>query len=464
MLSLGVVLLSSCGGRAPEGRISAVASMAPGSWHSSRAARVGIDQAWIRRFGDARLVALVKEAMARNLDLRVAAERVRRAEAVARLSGAVRTPQVQGQLSGSRIQQRFVGFPVPSGSSITDIYGASLDITWELDVWGRLRADQSAALGDLQAQGFDYQAARASLAAQIAKAWFALGESNEQILLARAAIVVREKVALSIRERFAEALVEEGGLASQLRLAESDLATSRASLARWQAERERALRQVELLVGRHPSGSSLSTRGLPKAPEPPPAGLPSELLLRRPDILAAERRYAAAGMRRKAATLANYPSFSLTGSRGTMTESLHEVLSSKFGIWSLAGGVVQPILSGGRLREEERIAGHDETIALGQLQRAVLQGMGEVEQALIAEEYFGKREAMVADSARLAHEAAGAAIQDFADGAVDALTMLSAQDRKVQTAFQLAELRRLRLDNRVNLHLALGGDFQLRGK
>jgi NodT family efflux transporter outer membrane factor (OMF) lipoprotein len=438
--------------------------MVPGSWHSSRAGRAGIDQTWIGRFGDAQLVALVKEGMAHNLDLRVAAERVRRAEAVARLSGAVRKPQVQGQISGSRIQQRFVGFPVPSGSAITDIYGASLDITWELDVWGRLRAGQSAALGDLQAQGFDYQAARASLAAQIAKAWFALGESNEQIRLARAAIVVREKVALSIRERFAEALVEEGGLASQLRLAESDLATSRASLARWQADRERALRQVELLVGRPPSGSSLTTRGLPKAPALPPAGLPSELLLRRPDILAAERRYAAAGMRRKAATQAKYPSFSLTGSRGTMTENLHELLSSKFGIWSLAGGVVQPILSGGRLREEERIAGHDERIALGQLQRAVLQGMGEVEQALIAEDYFGKREAMVADSARLAHEAAGAAIQDFADGAVDALTMLRAQDRKVQTVFQLAELRRLRLDNRVNLHLALGGDFQLREK
>lgn len=459
-----MVFFGSCGVRAPENRVSAVASMVPGSWHSSRAGRAGIDQTWIGRFGDAQLVALVKEGMAHNLDLRVAAERVRRAEAVARLSGAVRKPQVQGQISGSRIQQRFVGFPVPSGSAITDIYGASLDITWELDVWGRLRAGQSAALGDLQAQGFDYQAARASLAAQIAKAWFALGESNEQIRLARAAIVVREKVALSIRERFAEALVEEGGLASQLRLAESDLATSRASLARWQADRERALRQVELLVGRPPSGSSLTTRGLPKAPALPPAGLPSELLLRRPDILAAERRYAAAGMRRKAATQAKYPSFSLTGSRGTMTENLHELLSSKFGIWSLAGGVVQPILSGGRLREEERIAGHDERIALGQLQRAVLQGMGEVEQALIAEDYFGKREAMVADSARLAHEAAGAAIQDFADGAVDALTMLRAQDRKVQTVFQLAELRRLRLDNRVNLHLALGGDFQLREK
>ena len=93
-----------------------------------------------------------------------------------------------------------------------------------------------------------------------------------------------------------------------------------------------------------------------------------------------------------------------------------------------------------------------------------MQGLGEVEQALIAEDYFAKREAAVAESAVLAGEAAEAAIQDFADGAVDALMLLSAQDRKVQTAFQLAELRRLRLDNRVNLHLALGGDFKVRGK
>ncbi|MFM1560830.1 MAG: efflux transporter outer membrane subunit [Roseibacillus sp.] len=459
-----VALMSGCGVTPPQNRVAAVASMAPGSWNDSRPARAGIDLAWIRRFGDSQLSALVNESMSRNLDLRVAAEQVRRAEAVARLAGAARKPQLQGQITGSRTKQRFTGFPIPIGSTTSETYGASLDIGWELDLWGRLRASQSAAVGDLQAQGFEFQAARTSLAAQIAKAWFALGEANDQIRLAQVAIVVREKTAQSVRERFAEALVEEGGLASQLRLAESDLATSRASLARWQAERERALRQIELLVGRYPSGRSLSMRGLPPAPPRPPAGLPSELLLRRPDILAAERRYAAAGKRREAARLAKYPSFSLTGAMGTSTDSLHEVLSSNFGVWSLAGGVVQPILAGGRLREEERIARHDEQIALGQLQRTVLQGLGEVEQALIAEDYFAKREAAVAESAVLAGEAAEAAIQDFADGAVDALMLLSAQDRKVQTAFQLAELRRLRLDNRVNLHLALGGDFKVRGK
>jgi outer membrane protein TolC len=227
-------------------------------------------------------------------------------------------------------------------------------------VWGRTRSGQSAAVADAQAQAFDYEAARTSLAAQIAKAWFALGEANAQIGLAEASVEVRAKTAQSFEERFAEALIEEGGNASQLRLAQTELASSRATRAFWRGERERALRQIELLVGRYPAGQPFTTRGLPALPPPPPAGLPSELLLRRPDILAAERRLAAAGERSKAARLAKYPSFALTGSTGTTADSLHEVLDSANGVWSLAGGVLQPILTGGRLREEEAIAKTDE--------------------------------------------------------------------------------------------------------
>ena len=461
LMTVGLVsLLAGCVVRSPDSRMKSVAAGAPERWMASKEARAGIDRGWIKRFRDNQLIALVEESMKNHPDLRLAAERVRRAEAIARLSGAARRLQVSGQINGLLQKQRFPGFPLSLGSNTAEVYGASLDVSWELDLWGRIRASGRAAVGDQEAQMQDYRAARASMAAQLAKAWFALGEANEQIGLAQAAILVRDKTVLSIRERFATAL--EGGLASQLRLAETDLASSRASLARWQAERERALRQVELLAGRYPEGRSLSQRGLPRAPAPPPVGLPSELLLRRPDILAAERRYAAAGNRHKAARLARYPSFSLTSRTGTSTNSLKEVLDSGLGVWSLAGGVVQPLLAGGRLREEERIAGHDEKIALRELQQSVLRGFGEVEQALVAEDYFARRERAVEESARSARQAAEAAILDFADGAVDVLTLLSAQDRQVQTAFQLAALRRMRLDNRVDLHLALGGDFQLR--
>ncbi|MCP4732249.1 MAG: TolC family protein, partial [Roseibacillus sp.] len=290
---LGLVILATgCAVRPPESRIGKISAGAPERWIASKAAKAGIDQDWIKRFGDSQLVALVDESMKNNPDLRIAAERVRRAEAVARLSGAARKVQVSGKINGQLQKQRFPGFPLNLGSNTAEVYGASLDVNWELDLWGRLRATQRAAMADKQAQEQDYRAARTSLAAQLAKAWFALGEANEQIGLAQAAILVRDKTARSIRERFTAAL--EGGLASQLRLAETDLAGSRAALARWQAERERALRQVELLVGRYPKGNLLSRRVLPKAPAAPPAGLASELLLRRPDILAAERRYAAA--------------------------------------------------------------------------------------------------------------------------------------------------------------------------
>ncbi len=459
-----LVLATGCGVAPPESRVAAVASMAPGSWSASRPARAGIDRNWIRRFGDPLLNKVVAAALANNLDLRVAAERVRRAEAVARLAGASRLPQGQGRFTATQSKQNFTGFPIPIGSTTSGTYGASLDINWELDVWGRVRAGQRAALADLQASGLDFQAVLTSLAAQVAKAWFALGEANDQIRLAVSVIEVREKIAGSVRERFMEALIEEGGLASQLRLAESDLATSRATLARWGAERERVLRQIELLVGRYPSGVPFTIHGLADPPPRPPAGLPSELLQRRPDILAAERRFAAAGSRREAARLARYPSFTLTGSRGTSTDSLREVLSSKFGVWSLAGGVVQPIFTGGRLKEEERLAASEERIALGQLQQTVLRSFGEVEQALVADVYYDKRIAAVKEAVELAREAAEAAVEDFADGAVDALTLLSAQGSAVQSAIDLVELRRLRLENRVDLHLALGGDFNLRGK
>ena len=465
LILMALILLSSaCSVLPPANRLSEVAGNAPGRWCASREARAGIDQQWIKRFGDAQLGALVDEAMKNNPDLRVSAERVRRAEASARLSSTRRDPRIEGRVNGFLQKQRFTGFPLSLGSYTSDTYGASLGINWEIDIWGRLLAGQRAAVGDYQVQQQEYRAARTSLAAQVAKAWFALGEANDQIRLAEAAVVVRKTIVQSVRERFTEALVDEGGLASQLRLAETDLASARASLARWRAERERALRQVELLVGRYPRGEALSERGLPEAPASPPAGLPSGLLLRRPDIQAAERRFAAAGLRRKVASLARYPSFSLTGSSGTSSDALTGILNSKLGVWSLGAGVVQPLLAGRRLQAEADMAEQDEKMALRELQSVVLRSFGEVEQALVAEAYYAKRQRAVADSARLAKEAAGAAIVDFSDGAVDALILLSAQDRQVQTAFQLAELLRMRLDNRVNLHLALGGDYQLRSK
>ena len=159
--------------------------MAPGGWAATKPGRAGVDHDWIRRFGDRQLVSMVDEAVRNNLDLQVAAERVRRAEATARFTGGSKLPQVNAGLEGRKQQQRFVGLPF-AGSMISEAYGSSVDVNWEVDLWGRVRAGESAALGEMQATGYDLEAAQTSLAGQLAKAWFALGEANEQIELAKA--------------------------------------------------------------------------------------------------------------------------------------------------------------------------------------------------------------------------------------------------------------------------------------
>jgi outer membrane protein TolC len=195
-------------------------------------------------------------------------------------------------------------------------------------------------------------------------------------------------------------------------------------------------------------------------PKRPPAGLPSELLLRRPDILAAERRFAATGKRVKEAELAFYPSFPLTASLGSSTNQLRKIFDSDFGVWSIAGAAAQPILTGGALKSQLDTRSAEEREALANLQQTVLQGFGEVETALAAEGYLAARENSIAEALELSVDGAESAERDFSLGTGDVLTLLASQTRRLEIASQKVTLRRLRLDNRVNLHLALGGDYR----
>jgi outer membrane protein TolC len=245
-------------------------------------------------------------------------------------------------------------------------------------------------------------------------------------------------------------------------LAESEVATNKALIAQRKGEQEQAIRQLELLMGRYPKGVLKGAIALPDIPAMPPSGLPSELLLRRPDILEAERRFASSGSLVTRAKRAFYPSFSITGSAGTTTDTMRKVFNSGFGVWSLAGGLTQPIWAGGQLREEyKRIEGDDRS-NLAKLQSTVLQAFGEVEQAIVAERFLAARELAIGNALIFAGEAADAAASEYSTGVGDALTLITAQENQNALASQKSTLKRLRLDNRITLHLALGGDYQPR--
>ncbi len=457
LLSVGIgISLAACSATAPEARIDSELEFAPSSWSARKEANTPVDHDWVKSFGDASLSKLVNEALAKNPDMTVAAERLVRAQIAANVAGAGGRPEVTLGASGNKQELGGMGFGRPES------YGVDLNVGWEPDIWGRYRKEQSAAIADAQASQQQYRAARSSLAAQVCKAWFALAESNQQVKLAEEALKTYESTQSSIQDRFERDMQAEGGSASQLRLSQTDVATAKAELSARKSDREMAQRQLELIVGRYPAGKEQGKVKLPKVPKQVPAGLPSELLLRRPDIISAERQYAAAGARVREAELAVYPSFRLTGSSGFSSSELGNVINSDMGVWSLGIGVTQYLFSGGRILGEINSRRSVDREAAAQLHRTVLQGFAEVEQALAMEKWLAQRERDINEAFELAAEASQAAEDDFRDGNGDVLTLFLAQNRKIVLNTQVVSIRRLRLNNRVDLHLALGGGFYIK--
>ncbi|HUF61761.1 MAG TPA: efflux transporter outer membrane subunit [Verrucomicrobiales bacterium] len=462
-LNAAVLFACGCAAVAPTSRYAELDLSVPGAWAATSYGAAGVDYHWIIRFRDRVLQNLVDEALQANPDLHTAQARVARAASAVRGSAAPLQPQLDVNFNPSRTKQNFIGFPeeFTGGSTpafIDNRFGATLDLSWEIDVWGRLRAGLSAASAELQASGADYRAARSSLVAQVAKAWFALAEANQQLALSHDSLESFRATELVLQERF-ESGESEGGVAAQLRIAKSDSANGRAQVELRGEQRDLALRQLEILLGRYPSATVVESSSLPAVPPTPPAGLPSELLLRRPDLLAAERRFAASGKRLEEARRAFFPRLALTGSAGNVTSDLDQLANSDFGVWTLAGNVVQPILDGGSLLAQRDQRRAEDREALAQLQSVVLQAFLEVETALEADSFLGRRQSALEEAVELAAEADTESRSNYRDGVGDILTVLTAQVRLFSSRANLITVRRQRLDNRVNLHLALGGDY-----
>lgn len=472
VLLAACLLPGACAGVPPESRLDQAGLDVPEAWSADRTAAAGIDRAWLSRFNDRTLNAMVNEAMQRNPDLQATAINLEIARQNAALAGAGRRPTIDLNLDGRRARQNFIGFPIdpqaadPGAGQAGDVlssdsntFGVSLNSSWELDIWGRVRAGEGAALAELQAVDADFRAARASLAAQVAKAWFALIEARQQLQLTHETVASLNETESVIRQRFEAGEAGGRGTGTDLRLAMVDVAATEAVVHQREEQIARAQRQLEALLGRYPAGNQSAPAELPAVPARAPAGLPSELLLRRPDVQAAERRFAAQGDRVREARLAVFPRFTLTGSGGTSTDDLREILNSDFGVWSLAGQVVQPIIAAGQIRAEYARRQAEEQQSLRQLQAAVLQAFLEVETTLGADHWLALQEQALGRTVELAREADSEARANFRDGTGDILTVFEAQGRLLDARSQLISVRRARLDNRIDLHLALGGDF-----
>ncbi|MEM7480788.1 MAG: efflux transporter outer membrane subunit [Acidobacteriota bacterium] len=428
---------------------------------SSPVTAIAAESAWWRSFGDPTLESLVEEALSSNQDLVAAAARVDSAVARARLAGAAAKPSASASFDGSRARQNFIGLPIPGSdgvlSTTTTTFGASLNVSWEIDLWGRLRAMTAGARSQVEASRAELVAARESIAAQTAKAWFAVLDAQRQLHLAESELQNRKDSSERIRRRY------ERGLRSalDLRLAISAEAGDASLVPARRLQLAAARRQLEVLVGRYPAGEvevpAAESLALPPAI---PAGLPSDLLLRRPDLVAAEQRVAVAGYGVAEARASLYPRLSLTGSAGRSSDDLSDLVDSDFSIWRLAGNLLQPVFQGGRLRAGVELAEAQQREAVALWGQAVQRAFAEVEAALTAEALLADQ---MASSERAATEAEGArrlAAQRYDAGLVDYLAVLETERAAFQARRQLLTARRQRLDARADLHLALGGGFE----
>ena len=416
--------------------------------------------AWWADFGDPALDEVVDAALRQNYDLQAAASRLEQALADSRIAGADLQPQLQVGLNGSQRKQNFIGFPIPGAedrvlSTVFTNYGVSLDLTWEADLWGRLRAGARAALADLQSRAADLRAAQLSLAGQTTKAWFAIAEAGQQLRLAEASVDSFRASAEQVRERFEQGLRP----ALDVRLALSNLATAEALREQRGQQLDAAVRQLEVLMGLYATGSIAMPADLPAAPAVIPGGLPAELVRRRPDVVAAERRIAAARQRLRVAQRDLYPRISLTANTGTATGALKDLVKRDFGVWTLLGNVIQPLLQGGRLRAAVDRAEARAAEELAVYANTALQAFSEVETALAAEEYLVQRERYLAVSAEESRAAEIIADDRYRSGLDNYITVLESQRLALQAEGDLIAARRQRLENRVDLYLALGGGF-----
>lgn len=425
------------------------------------------DRDWITTFGSRNLSEFVGRVLAENKDLKAAQARIGVAEANARILGADLLPAIDGRFSAQRDLQNFIGLPLPGAapgsvlSTRSNRFGLSLNLSWEIDLWGRIRAAKSGAIADFEASTFDRATAELSLAGQAAKTWFAVAESHEQVELAKRAITTFGNTERAIRERFERGIAGAEGqnAASQLLLASADTAKAREQLAAREEFAGRAARQLEVLAGLYPSGRAAGNARLPEMPGRVPTGIPADLLDRRPDLAAAERRIAAADERLLEAKRSLLPAIRLTGSFGSASDDIGNLLSGDFSIWSVAGNLAQPIFQGGRLRANVSRRQAELELAAAEFEGAALKSFAEVENALAAESLLARRADALAEASQLSLAAYRRSLEEWGNGTGDLLTVLASQQRYYSSQSQWLEVRRLRLENRVDLHLALGGSF-----
>ena len=448
--TLAAALLAGCALEAPperdEVRQEALPNLAvPEQWAQAGGVAGSVTEGWLAEFKDPGLDALVREAIANNPDLRAAAARIEQAVAYVKAAGATLYPQVNLMARGGGAL---------SGDS-SGLEGLGLFANWELDVWGRVRAGREAAQLQYLSAAFDAEYARRSIAAMVAKSWFLATEARLQKDAAQDMVRSAESlVGLALdRQRIGK------GDEYEVALARANLQTYRDAVQQFDLAIRQSLRALETLVGRYPAAALKVPAQLAAQPGAVPVGMPSELLERRPDVVAAERRVAFAFYRGEEAKAARLPRISLTAAVTSISSELFVLKDRDDPVWSAGASLVAPLFTGGALQAQVEIRTAEQKLAVAEYGRVGARAFGEVEGALSTTFTLAERAAILAQSVAENERTLELANVRYRVGSGDLRAVQQQQLAVYAARTALLRVQSEQLVQRVNLHLALGGGW-----
>jgi len=434
-----------------------------------------VNNAWLNSFSDNRLNEYVQAALVNNPDLWASATQLKTALEQVRISGSALWPTIAASINTNRIENDTgavtTGIATGGGATFTDgsigannvstitteirTISATLNISWEADIWGKLTQRKRADAYNAQAQAELFKAAELSLVAGVSRAWYNLVTTKLQLQLAEERLTSFERTAALIDENY------QRGLRSALDvyLSRSDVQVQKAQRADSEFDYLQAQRTLKTLLGEYPDAEMQVEAQLPELNASVAAGLPAQLLTRRPDIKAGQLQYKAARANAAAAQRDLYPNLTFNGSIGDSRETFSELFDADNMIITLASGLVAPIFASGSLKSRVDQAGYQAEAAYANLVSTALTAFEEVENALSQEALLIEQRKAIAKAVDFAQGGLDLALDRYQSGIENYTTVLESQRRLFDSLRNQLNIKNALVQNRISIHLALGGHF-----
>lgn len=405
------------------------------------------DSTWFDYFeNNTQLQALIEQGILSNKDLVIASSRVDRALAELRVIQPNRLPTVDINAQGKR--QKI-------NEALRNEYTASLGLRWEIDLWGSLRNQEQFSRAQLESSQANLKYAQMSIASQIAKTWLSIMHIQGQISLLEEHEKLQSLYLKSIEERY-----QRGLIFAELYLYEKNKTQAVfETLNELYTESDQLSRSLALLIGEYPDAKTLSYQPLPDLLEAIPAGIPSDLLLNRPDLIAIERQLAGSRVQLKSAKKQRLPKISLTGALGNASPELNNLIDSNNAFWNVDVNLAQPLINYGRINANIRASKAQLSEAEATYEKVILNAFMEVENALSNESYLQNIHKSNSQILLQTKDIAAINKTKYKEGNGEFLNYLSSKIALVQSQRQNLQLKYNKLKNRINLYLALGYSF-----